>query len=136
MEWLATAGIIGLVLGSVIGWAGICPIVKPIWTPSWVIYSGGWCFLLLAGFFAVIDVMGRRAWAFPLVVIGINSIAAYCMSWLIEDFVARMLRTLFGQNFFALFGAPYEPLFHGAATLLVMWLLLFWMYRRKLFVRI
>jgi len=136
VQWLATAGIIGLVSGSAIGWLGICPVVKPIWTPSWVIYSGGWCFLLLAGFFAVIDMMGRRAWAMPLITVGMNSIAAYCMSWLIEDFVAKTLKTHLGQNFFSLFGAPYEPLFHGATTLLVMWLLLFWMYRRKLFLRI
>ncbi len=136
VKWLTAAGIIGLVLGCVIHWAGLCPIVKPIWTPSWVIFSGGWCFLLLAGFFAVIDVRGRRAWALPLIVIGMNSIAAYSMSWLIEKFIAETLKLHLGQDFFKLFGSPYEPLFHGAATLLVMWLLLFWMYRRKLFLRI
>lgn len=136
IKWLVTAGIIGLVLGVAIHRTGICPIVKPIWTPSWVIYSGGWCFLLLAGFYAVIDVLGRRAWAFPLIVIGMNSIAAYCMSWLIKKFIAETLSLHLGQDFFKLFGAAYEPLFHGAATLLIMWLLLFWMYHRKLFLRI
>jgi len=135
-RWLAAAGVIGLVLGSAVGWAGLCPVVKRIWTPSWVIFSGGWCFLLLAGFFAIIDVLGRRAWAFPLIVIGMNSIAAYCMSWLIEKFVAETLKVHLGQDFFTRFGAPYEALLHGAVTLLVMWLLLFWMYRRKLFLRI
>jgi len=135
-RWLAAAGIIGLALGAAIGWAGLCPVVKRIWTPSWVLYSGGWCFLLLAGFFTIIDVFGRRAWAFPLIVVGMNSIAAYSMSWLMEKFIAETLRVHLGQDFFRLFGAPFEPLFHGAATLLVMWLLLFWMYRRKLFLRI
>src|SRR5439155_24221383 len=57
---------------------GICPIVKKIWTPSWVLYSGGWAFLILAGFYLVIDVIGFSFWAFPLRVIGMNSIAAYC----------------------------------------------------------
>ena len=136
VRWLAVAGIIGLVLGTAIGWFGICPVVKRIWTPSWVIFSGGWCLLLLAGFFAIMDVLGRRAWGFPLIVIGMNSIAAYCMRWLMAKFFAETLKTHLGQDFFKLFGAPYEALFHGAATLLVMWLLLFWMYRRKLFLRI
>ena len=134
--WLAAAGLIGLFLGVAIHRLGICPIVKPIWTPAWVIFSGGWCFLLLAAFYTLIDVLGKKAWAFPLIVIGMNSIAAYCMSWLIEDFVAKNLKVHLGQDFFKLFGAPYEPLFHGAATLLMVWLLLFWMYRRKLFLRI
>ena len=134
--WLAAAGVIGLALGALVGWLGLCPVVKRIWTPSWVIFSGGWCCLLLAGFYTVIDVLGRRAWAFPLIVIGMNSIAAYCMSELIQGFVLDSLKTHLGQGFFKLLGAPYEPLFQGAAALLVLWLLLFWMYRRKLFLRI
>jgi heparan-alpha-glucosaminide N-acetyltransferase len=136
VKWLAAAGGVGLVLGCAIHWAGICPIVKPIWTPSWVIFSGGWCFLLLAGFFAIIDVLKRSAWAFPLIVIGTNSIAAYCMSWLIEKFLAETLKVHLGRDFFKVFGEPCEPLVHGAAIFLVMWLLLFWMYRRRLFLRI
>jgi heparan-alpha-glucosaminide N-acetyltransferase len=136
VKWLVAAGLVGLALGALIGWLGICPVVKRIWTPSWVIFSGGWCFLLLAGFFAVIDVLGRKAWAFPLIVIGMNSIAAYCMSWLIEHFVAETLTVHLGQGCFKLFGAPYEPFVHGAAALLVLWLILFWMYRRKVFLRI
>ena len=65
-----------------------------------------------------------------------NSIAAYCMSWLIEKFVLETLSVHLGPDFFKLFGAAYEPFFHGAATLLVFWLILLWMYRRKLFLRI
>jgi heparan-alpha-glucosaminide N-acetyltransferase len=136
VKWLALAGLTGLGLGTLVGWLGICPVVKRIWTPSWTLFSGGWCFLLLAGFYVVIDVLGRKAWAFPLIVIGTNSIAAYCMSHLFEGFVGETLRTHLGRSFFKLFSAPYEPLFQGAAVLLVLWLLLFWMYRRKLFLRI
>jgi predicted acyltransferase len=53
-----------------------------------------------------------------------------------EGFVGETLRVHLGRGFFKLFGAPYEPLFHGAAGLLVLWLILYWMYRRKLFLRI
>ena len=98
--------------------------------------SGGWCFLFLAGFYAVLDLLGVAFWAFPLRVIGMNSIAAYCMAGLFEGFIAKNLTTHLGKDAFAVLGKPYEPLLHGAAVLLVLWLILFWMYRRKIFLRI
>ena len=134
--WLFAAGVIGLAAGWGLGELGICPVVKRIWTPSWVLFSGGWCFLFLAGFYAVLDLLGVRFWAFPLRVIGMNSIAAYCMAGLLESFIARNLTIHLGKNAFTVLGEPYEPLLHGAAVLLVLWLILFWMYRRKLFLRI
>jgi predicted acyltransferase len=136
VKWLAAAGVIGLASGAALGWLGICPVVKRIWTPSWTLYSGGWCLLLLAGFFAVMEIGGCRRWAFPLVVIGMNSIAAYCIAHLFGDFIAGSLRTHLGPDAFKLCGEAYEPLLQGAAVLLVFWLLLFWMYRRKIFLRI
>ena len=136
LKWLLTAGIIGLVSGAVIGWLGICPVVKRIWTPSWTLYSGGWCFLLLAGFYLIIDVIGLRFWAFPLVVIGMNSIAAYCIAHLFEGFMSKNLNTHLGKDVFRLFGDAYEPFLHGAAVLVALWLILLWMYRRKIFLRI
>ena len=111
-------------------------MVKRIWTPSWVLYSGGFCFLFLAGFYAVLDLLRVRFWAFPLLVIGMNSIAAYCMAHLFEDFIGRSLTIHLGRDAFKVFGDPYAPLLRGTAVLLVLWLLLFWMYRRKLFLRI
>ena len=136
LKWLLTAGIIGLVSGAVIGWLDICPVVKRIWTPSWTLYSGGWCFLLLAGFYLIIDVIGLRFWAFPLVVIGMNSIAAYCIAHLFEGFMSKNLNTHLGKDAFRLFGDAYEPFLHGAAVLVALWLILLWMYRRKIFLRI
>ena len=136
MRWFVMAGIVCLLAGAMLGWLGICPVVKRIWTPSWVLYSGGWCFLLTAGFYFVVDVARVKGWSFPLMVIGMNSIAAYCIAHLFEGFIAKNLKTHLGQHAFEVFGQPYEPFLHGAATLLVIWLLLFWMYRRKLFLRI
>jgi predicted acyltransferase len=136
VKWLAIAGVIGLGAGAACGWLGFCPVVKRIWTPSWVLFSGGWCFLLLAAFYVVIDIWGRRLWAFPLVVIGMNSIAAYCMAHLFDSFISSSLNTHLGADLFKAFGQAYQPLIHGALVLFVMWLLLFWMYRRKLFLRI
>lgn len=136
VKWLALAGLVSLVAGAALGWLGVCPVVKRIWTPSWVLYSGGWCFLLLAGFFAVIDWWGRKGWAFPIVVIGMNSIAAYCIAHLFDGFIGKALKTHLGQDAFKLFGDAYEPLVHGAAILFFLWLILFWMHRRKLFLKI
>ena len=136
VEWLIVAGAIGLGVGWGLGALGVCPVVKRIWTPSWVLYSGGWCFLILAASYLVIDVLGWKGWAFPLVVIGMNSIAAYCLSHLIEGFLKSSLKTHLGHDLFRSLGTTYEPLLEGAAVLGMLWLILFWMYRRKLFLRI
>jgi heparan-alpha-glucosaminide N-acetyltransferase len=65
-----------------------------------------------------------------------NSIAAYCMAHLFDGFISKNLVTHLGPNLFKILGDACEPLLHGAAVLLMLWLLLFWMYRRKLFLRI
>jgi predicted acyltransferase len=130
------AGIVGLAFGTALHLLGVCPNVKRIWTPTWTIFSGGWCFLLLAAFYSVIDWAGWKRWAFPLVVIGANSIAAYCMAHLFEGFIEEGFLTHLGSDFFELFGKAYEPLFRGGVVLAVLWLILFWMYRRKLFLKI
>jgi len=136
IRWFVIAGVSGLALGALLGWLGVCPVVKRIWTPSWVLFSGGWCCLLLAGFYAAVDVAKRGRWAFPLVVIGANSMAAYLIAHLFVDFIRKALTTHFGAEVFRSLGAAYEPLLLGGATLAVMWLLLFGMYRQKWFLRV
>lgn len=133
---LALAGVACLAIGGALHFLGICPIVKRIWTPSWTFFSAGLCFLLLAAFYTLIDVRRWRAWAFPLVVIGMNSIAAYCIAHLFENFIASSLKTHLGEHAFAFAGPAFEHLLLGAAILAVFWLILFWMFRRKIFLRI
>jgi len=136
VRWLTIAGVVCLAGGALLGWLGICPVVKRIWTPSWVLFSGGWCLLLLAAAYAALDCRGWKAWSFPLVVIGTNSIAAYCIAHLFEGFIAKNLYTHIGHGLFQSCGLAYEPLLHGAAVLLIFWLILLWMFRRKIFLRI
>src|SRR4051794_4707792 len=126
---MMVAGVIAVVSGLVLHAAHVCPIVKRIWTPSWTLFSGGACLFLLAGFCWMIEAKGYRKWAFPLVVIGTNSIAAYLMAHLFEDFIRSSFRIHLGSQIFAAFGPGAQPLFSGIATLLVYWLMLFWMYR-------
>jgi heparan-alpha-glucosaminide N-acetyltransferase len=136
LVWLLTWGVITLAAGWALDATGVCPSVKRIWTPSWTLFSGGWCFLLLAAFYVVVD-LGRMArLAMPLVVIGMNSIAAYLIAHLFEGFVRDALRRHLGRAAFAAFGDAYEPFVLGACILLIYWLMLFWMYRRRVFLRI
>ena len=136
IAWLAVAGVVTLGAGWLLGVTGVCPVVKRIWTPSWVLFSGGWCFLLLAGFYLVLDLCRLRRWAFVLVVIGMNSIAAYLIAHLFVGFISDSFRIHLGDHWPRLAGPDFEPLVRGAAILLVEWLLLFWMYRRKIFLRV
>jgi len=129
------SGLAGIALGLGLHLAGVCPIVKRIWTPSWTLYSGGLCFLILAAFYALIEMKKLHGWFFPLAVIGMNSIAAYCIAHLFEHFLNSTLDIHLGAHFFKLF-APYSPFVHGALVLFLMWLILFWMYRRKIFLKI
>jgi predicted acyltransferase len=133
---MVALGCVGLLAGWALGALGVCPVVKRIWTPSWVLFSGGWCFLLLAAWFAAVDLSGFRGWAFPLIVIGMNSIAAYCLSHLLDSFIIKQLKIHLGPNVFRALGSGYEPLLQGAAVLLGLWLILFWMYRRRIFLRV
>ncbi|WP_223833806.1 acyltransferase family protein [Spirosoma profusum] len=133
---LLIAGAIGLASGVLLHVAGICPVVKRIWTPAWVLFSGGWCFWLLALFYSIIDVAKYQKWTFALVVVGMNSIAIYCLVHLIDHFIITSFYTHLGHGVFQILGAPFEPLLIGMAALGIFYLILLWMYRRKLFIRI
>jgi heparan-alpha-glucosaminide N-acetyltransferase len=130
------AGLLLVAAGVLLHMAGICPIVKRIWTPSWTLFSAGICFFFLAVFSWIIDVKSYRRWAFPLVVVGMNSIAAYLIDHLWGDFIEANLHINLGYSIFRLFGTGLEPLVFGFAVLSIFWLVLYWMYRRKLFLRI
>ena len=133
---LLIAGVIGIFFGWLIARLGICPLVKRIWTPGWVLFSTGWVVLMLAGFVAVIDALGRKRWAFPLVVVGLNPITFYCLWQLSSSFIKERIRTHLGQEVFTIFGEVWAPAMERGAVLLALWLLVWWMYRQKIFVRI
>jgi predicted acyltransferase len=131
---IAGAGLV--LLGLLCQWAGICPIVKRVWTSSYTLYSGGLVILMLAGFYALVEWKGWQRWAFPLLVIGMNSIAVYVMSWTMEPFVRGAVDRHLGWLLSHLTGPIFQPVVQGFAVVFVFWLILFWMYRRKIFLRI
>jgi heparan-alpha-glucosaminide N-acetyltransferase len=123
-------------LALLLHFTSICPIVKRIWTPSWTLFSGGMCFFFLSAFAWIIDVKGYRRWAFPLIVVGLNSMAAYLIAHLCEEFIVSSFHTHIGNGPFMLLGPGLEPLLLGIVVMLTFWLMLFWMYRKKIFVKI
>jgi len=148
---LVIVGLAGLALGEVLQVTGLCPIVKRIWTPSWALFSTGWTCLILAGFYGVVDVLKFRKWTFPLIVVGMNSITMYVMAETIPGWIHRTLRTHLGRIYPTIrpwFDADnpifkkflddpnYEPLITSGSVLFVMWLICYWLYRQKIFVRI
>ena len=113
-------------------WGIWLPIIKHIWTSSFVLYAGGLSYLMLAAFYLVIDVWGFKKWAFGFVVIGSNAIAAYMMA---ELFDFRHVGNIFVSGLEKFTGNWYE-LIQAAAAFVVLWLILFWMYRKKSFVKL
>jgi len=114
----------------------LVPIVKRIWTPSWTLFSGGWCFVLLALFYFLVDMQQRKKIFFPLIVVGMNSIAAYVLAHTVVGFIDSSFRTNISQQYDLILGDPYKTLVSGLVILAVQWLVLYWMYQKKLFIRI
>jgi predicted acyltransferase len=129
---LVVAGALCLGIGALADHT-VCPSVKRIWTPSWAVFSTGWTLWMLAGCYWLIDIRGWRAWAFPFVVVGMNSIAMYCMAQLLTGWIKNTLKTHIGQN---IFDGTYGPILASVSALAVLWLVCYWMWRRRVFLRI
>ena len=125
-----------IMLGLLLNWAGICPNVKRIWTPTWVVFSGGCCFILLAVFYWLVDVKNQQKAFFWLTVVGANSIAAYVLAHTTNEFIVGSFQTHFGVNFDRILGEVYAPIVSGSSILLVQWLILRWLYRQRIFIKI
>jgi heparan-alpha-glucosaminide N-acetyltransferase len=136
LKRLIVFGVAGIALGALISFAGLCPGVKRIWTPSWALFSSGWVSLMLAAFVALVDWRGCKRWAFPLVVVGLNPITLYCLWQLSSSFIRQQIRIHFGQEIFESFGRICVPALERGSVLITLWLIVWWMYRRKIFLRI
>jgi predicted acyltransferase len=107
--------------------------VKRIWTPSWALWSGGMVILMLAAFYAVVDIGGWKRWAFFLTVVGMNSIAIYMGAQLTKPWIRDTVSKHFGAG---LFKGQYGPIWESCTVLLVLWLMCWWLWRQKAFLRI
>jgi predicted acyltransferase len=134
-RFLAAAAVL-IAAALLLHFTGICPIVKRIWTPAWTLFSGGVCFLFLSAFTWLVDIKQQRKLVFPLIVVGMNSIAAYVMAELCREFVESSFRIHLGMGVLNIFGTAVEPTFLGALTLATYWLVLYWMLKKKIFIKI
>ena len=128
---LTLAGLSSLLLGHT--WGFSFPIIKILWTSSFVLVAGGWSLLLLALFYAVIDVIGWRSWAFFWVVIGANAITIYVVPRFV-DFDGKMAKFFFTGASELAGNANVLVLVSGA--LAAKWLFLWFLYRQRIFLRL
>ncbi len=127
---LVGMGVLSLLAGLL--WSLWFPVIKLMWTSSYVLISGGFSFLVLALFYWIVDVRGYRKWAFGFIVIGMNSIAVYVAT---EIFDFSRVGNIFVGHLLPRVGR-WDSLVEATAAFTIIWLILFWMYRKKEFIRI
>ena len=110
------------------------PMVKRLWTTSFTFFSAGWVILMLAVFYWVIEVKQVKRWAFPFLVLGMNSMFVYSLGQIgIKGWLDRGLRA-FDQNF--KFMGDLGAIPHHLLVLAGLWYMCYWLYRRKIFIKI
>jgi predicted acyltransferase len=127
---LSAVGLVCLLLGLL--WHLRFPMIKHLWTSSFVLFAAGLSYFLLAGFYYVIDVLKLRRWAFGFVVIGMNAIFAYMANSL---FNFRNIGNIFVGGLVR-FLANWGTFVQSLAGFVSIWLILYWMYRKKTFIKI
>ncbi|WP_018616745.1 acyltransferase family protein [Segetibacter koreensis] len=129
--YLAVTGIIFLVLAQL--WNLDFPINKNLWSSSFVLHVGGLSLLLLSLFYYVIDVLGYKQWAFFFKVIGMNSILIYISGKFINwEYTTNGFFKWLGQ----LVGDPFNIVVMAICFVAIKWLFLYFMYRKKVFLRV
>jgi len=132
LKKLALGGAVCLVLAVLAG-ATVCPIVKKLWTPSWTLFSGAYVIWGLAILYWLIDLKRWNQWTFPFVVLGVNPIAIYFMTMTMSGWWKGNFHKHLPEF---LFSSVYGSVVEASLVVVVYWLILFWMYRNRVFVRI
>jgi len=128
---LAVTGIIFLLLAQL--WNLDFPINKNLWTSSFVLNVGGYSLLLLSIFYYIIDVLGYKKWSFFFRVIGMNSILIYMSGHFIDwDYSTNAFFQWFGQ----LVGDPFNAVVMAICFVMVEWVFLYFLYKKKIFLRV
>ncbi len=127
LAWfMAAAFAAGLLLSPVV------PINKWLWTASYALYTTGWSLLGLILFCLMAEISAIRRAMFPLVVAGMNPLFLYCTGELFRGWIDNALK-VFTAGFRVV--GTLAPIAQACAVVAVMWLLSFWLYRRKIFLR-
>ena len=127
---LALIGICGMISGKI--WGIWFPIIHHLWTSSFVLYAGGMSFLLLSLFYLVIDVWGYKKWSFIFVVIGMNAISVYVATHIFDfSIIGNVFVGGFAKNL-----GNWNDFVQALAAIAVVWLILYWMYCKRTFIKI
>ena len=110
-----------------------CPCVKPSWNPTYILVAGSIATALLALFHWLIDVKGRVAWSFPFRVIGMNSITVYLLYRMVD---LEKTGKFFLEGTANLFPQPWASVITAAGAAALAWLAMYWLYRKKIFIRV
>ncbi len=112
-------------------WSYWLPLNRFLWTSSMIVWAGGWSFLALAIFYGVIDIGDFKRLEFPFVVIGANALFAY----VIDMVYANTLSDAWLSNLTAQLGPPFGGLLQACGEVGLLWLILWYMYRHRTFLR-
>lgn len=136
LRQLLTTGAFCIITGIVLHRTGVCPAVKKIWTPSWTLFSGGWCLFIMAIFHLINDMLRWNRWSSLFLVLGMNSILMYILVHLAECFLTPGHYFHFNRYPFTAFGPLWEPTLHGLAVTFVLWSVIWFLHRKRIFLRI
>ena len=144
MKWLVITGLIGLAVGYLMNWGFgsetlQVPIIKRICTGSFIYASAGWCLLILALFYYLIDIRNWKPnWLFIINVVGTNSIFIYLASQTLARKWMSPNVNIFTDGFLGLIGfsPAWIQVFTAFITWFIFWYLCYWLYKRKIFLRI
>jgi predicted acyltransferase len=126
---IAVVGVSSVTLGWIL--SPFIPVVMKMWTTSYGVMTAGWACLMFAFLLWFIDVRGYKKWTLPIVVIGMNAVFIYMFMSIIP--VGKIVG-VFTDPIAAKLGS-FGELFSALSVFLVAWLLLFWMYKRKIFIK-
>ncbi|MBN1488416.1 MAG: DUF5009 domain-containing protein [Phycisphaerae bacterium] len=129
---LAIAGAACLGIGKL--WDPWFPINKNLWSSSFVFYAGGWSLLFLSVFYFIIDVCRLRRWAFFFVVIGVNPITIYFVANRLVDF--KYTATFLFDGALRHVDEPLRAVLWASGVILLEWLFLLFLYRKRVFLRV
>ncbi len=115
-------------------WGLVFPINKNMWTSSFVLYTGGWSLLLLAVFYAVIDIWGFKKWSMPFVWLGCNSILIYMAAHGVVNFMSTS-EFVFGGTV-QLLDARWQEAFLWIGVALIQFAGLYLLHKRKWFLKL
>ena len=128
---LVAAGVASVVVGSL--WGLQMPIIKKLWTSTFVLVAGGYSLMLLGTFYYVVDVAKKRLWCQPFMWVGMNSITIYFAAQLIG--FRKIAERLVGGSIKANFGSFGEVLV-GIVTITLLFLFARMLYKKNVFLRL